>query len=151
MDFAIMITSVIGVCTSHPSVRSDDSYSRSKHCANRTHRLRSTLKVTHGRGREFKKPPVVPQDKIQDGQFVAGVPYLLCTTLIRASQPPTAPLPSRACLVLRTRAPHSRRSPSKRIQSERPAAQRDRTLPPRRALGDAAPLAVPGAARRGAS
>jgi hypothetical protein len=46
------------------------SHSFSKHCANRTHRLRSTLKVTHGRGREFKKPPVVPQDKIQDGQFV---------------------------------------------------------------------------------
>jgi hypothetical protein len=46
------------------------SHYRSKHCANRTHRLRSTLKVTHGRGREFKKPPVVSQDKIQDGQFV---------------------------------------------------------------------------------
>ncbi|KAI0307536.1 hypothetical protein B0F90DRAFT_1914477 [Multifurca ochricompacta] len=40
-----------------------------KHCANRTHRLRSTLKVTHGRGREFKKSPVVTQDKIQDGHF----------------------------------------------------------------------------------
>ncbi|KAH9075767.1 hypothetical protein EDB83DRAFT_2504800 [Lactarius deliciosus] len=40
-----------------------------KHCSNRTHRLRSTLKITHGRGREFKKPPSVPQDKIEDGQF----------------------------------------------------------------------------------
>ncbi|KAI0286735.1 hypothetical protein BGY98DRAFT_1086767 [Russula aff. rugulosa BPL654] len=40
-----------------------------KHCANRTHRLRSSLKVTHGRGRDFKKPPVVPQDKIQDGHL----------------------------------------------------------------------------------
>ncbi|KAI0271579.1 hypothetical protein BC834DRAFT_860324 [Gloeopeniophorella convolvens] len=40
-----------------------------KHCANRTHRLRSTLKATHGKGREFKKSPVVPQDKIQDGHL----------------------------------------------------------------------------------
>jgi len=40
-----------------------------KHCVNRTHRLRSSLKVTHGRGREFKKPPIVPQDKIQDGHL----------------------------------------------------------------------------------
>ncbi|KAF8971599.1 hypothetical protein BDZ97DRAFT_1787309 [Flammula alnicola] len=33
-----------------------------KHCANRTHRLRSTLKMTHGKGREFKKlPPLSPE------------------------------------------------------------------------------------------
>ncbi|KAI9460210.1 hypothetical protein BJY52DRAFT_288169 [Lactarius psammicola] len=41
----------------------------SKHCSNRTHRLRSTLKITHGRGREFKKQPAVPQDKIEDGHL----------------------------------------------------------------------------------
>ncbi|KAH8992061.1 hypothetical protein EDB92DRAFT_1859621 [Lactarius akahatsu] len=40
-----------------------------KHCSNRTHRLRSTLKITHGRGREFKKPPSVPQDRIEDGHL----------------------------------------------------------------------------------
>ncbi|KAF9258621.1 hypothetical protein L218DRAFT_909282 [Marasmius fiardii PR-910] len=36
-----------------------------KHCANRTHRLRSTLKLTHGRGRDFKKvaPPSLEQIK----------------------------------------------------------------------------------------
>jgi len=28
-----------------------------KHCANRTHRLRSTLNMTHGKGRDFKKLP----------------------------------------------------------------------------------------------
>jgi hypothetical protein len=73
-----MITSVIGPydpppppTTAHPS------HSCSKHCANRTHRLRSSLKVTHGRGREFKKPPVVSQDKIQDGQFVVYDLYAL--------------------------------------------------------------------------
>ena len=34
-----------------------------KHCANRTHRLRSSLKMTHGKGREFKKlPPVKLED-----------------------------------------------------------------------------------------
>ncbi|KAH9060825.1 hypothetical protein EDB87DRAFT_1674605 [Lactarius vividus] len=40
-----------------------------KHCSNRTHRLRSTLKITHGRGREFKKPPPIPQDKIEGGHL----------------------------------------------------------------------------------
>lgn len=40
-----------------------------KHCSNRTHRLRSTLKITHGRGREFKKPPAIPRDKIEDGHL----------------------------------------------------------------------------------
>ena len=38
------------------------------HCANRTHRLRSTLKLTHGKGREFKKLPPLTPDVIRDGQ-----------------------------------------------------------------------------------
>lgn len=38
-----------------------------KHCANRTHRLRSTLKMTHGKGREFKKLPPVKLENIKDG------------------------------------------------------------------------------------
>ncbi|GJE94179.1 signal recognition particle subunit SRP68 [Phanerochaete sordida] len=38
-----------------------------KHCANRTHRLRSTLKMTHGKGREFKKLPPVKIENIKDG------------------------------------------------------------------------------------
>ncbi|EKM60486.1 uncharacterized protein PHACADRAFT_246467 [Phanerochaete carnosa HHB-10118-sp] len=38
-----------------------------KHCANRTHRLRSTLKLTHGKGREFKKLPPVRLEGIKDG------------------------------------------------------------------------------------
>ncbi|KAG6814403.1 hypothetical protein H0H92_007406 [Tricholoma furcatifolium] len=37
-----------------------------KHCANRTHRLRSTLKMTHGKGREFKKLPPLSTDTIKD-------------------------------------------------------------------------------------
>ncbi|KIP04452.1 hypothetical protein PHLGIDRAFT_129510 [Phlebiopsis gigantea 11061_1 CR5-6] len=37
-----------------------------KHCANRTHRLRSTLKLTHGKGREFKKLPPVKLESIKD-------------------------------------------------------------------------------------
>lgn len=78
MGFAIMITSVIGAYDRPiPATTAHLSHSCSKHCANRTHRLRSSLKVTHGRGREFKKPPVVPQDKIQDGQFVVYDLYAL--------------------------------------------------------------------------
>ncbi|KAF7796589.1 hypothetical protein EIP86_007770 [Pleurotus ostreatoroseus] len=37
-----------------------------KHCANRTHRLRSSLKLTHGKGREFKKLPPVKLEEIKD-------------------------------------------------------------------------------------
>ncbi|KLO06310.1 hypothetical protein SCHPADRAFT_882944 [Schizopora paradoxa] len=40
-----------------------------KHCANRTHRLRSTLKMTHGKGREFKKLPVVTPENLKDGHL----------------------------------------------------------------------------------
>ncbi|OBZ80024.1 Signal recognition particle subunit SRP68 [Grifola frondosa] len=40
-----------------------------KHCANRTHRLRSSLKMTHGKGREFKKLPPLKLETIQDGHL----------------------------------------------------------------------------------
>ncbi|KAI6153113.1 hypothetical protein BKA82DRAFT_4086213 [Pisolithus tinctorius] len=40
-----------------------------KHCANRTHRLRSTLKMTHGKGREFKKLAPLTTDIVRDGHL----------------------------------------------------------------------------------
>ncbi|KAJ7773075.1 hypothetical protein B0H16DRAFT_1363121 [Mycena metata] len=40
-----------------------------KHCANRTHRLRSTLKMTHGKGREFKKLPPLTPEMVKDGHL----------------------------------------------------------------------------------
>ncbi|KAI0353139.1 hypothetical protein OH77DRAFT_1505453 [Trametes cingulata] len=40
-----------------------------KHCYNRTHRLRSSLKMTYGRGREFKKLPPINLDTIKDGHL----------------------------------------------------------------------------------
>ncbi|KAF8880719.1 hypothetical protein CPB85DRAFT_1442941 [Mucidula mucida] len=40
-----------------------------KHCANRTHRIRSTLKMTHGKGREFKKLPSLKPEMIKDGHL----------------------------------------------------------------------------------
>ncbi|KAF8917331.1 hypothetical protein CPB85DRAFT_1558832 [Mucidula mucida] len=40
-----------------------------KHCANRTHRIRSTLKMTHGKGREFKKLPPLKPEMIKDGHL----------------------------------------------------------------------------------
>ncbi|KAF7437301.1 hypothetical protein PC9H_004140 [Pleurotus ostreatus] len=40
-----------------------------KHCANRTHRLRSSLKMTHGKGREFKKLPEVPTENLKAGHL----------------------------------------------------------------------------------
>ncbi|KAF8665085.1 hypothetical protein AX16_000553 [Volvariella volvacea WC 439] len=50
-------------------LRSNDYARYRKHCANRTHRLRSTLKITHGKGRDFKKlPPLIP-DNIKEGHL----------------------------------------------------------------------------------
>ncbi|KAF9229765.1 hypothetical protein BS17DRAFT_771880 [Gyrodon lividus] len=40
-----------------------------KHCANRTHRLRSTLKMTHGKGRDFKKLPPLTVEVAKDGHL----------------------------------------------------------------------------------
>ncbi|TRM62912.1 hypothetical protein BD626DRAFT_569492 [Schizophyllum amplum] len=40
-----------------------------KHCANRTHRLRSTLKMTHGKGRDFKKLPPLVSDNMKEGHL----------------------------------------------------------------------------------
>lgn len=46
------------------------------HCANKTHRLRSTLKMTHGKGRDFKKLPPLTLQNIKDGQYVDRYSYL---------------------------------------------------------------------------
>ncbi|KAI0757621.1 hypothetical protein C8Q80DRAFT_111545 [Daedaleopsis nitida] len=40
-----------------------------KHCYNRTHRLRSSLKMTYGRGREFKKLPPLTLEIIKEGHL----------------------------------------------------------------------------------
>ncbi|EIW65250.1 uncharacterized protein TRAVEDRAFT_160134, partial [Trametes versicolor FP-101664 SS1] len=40
-----------------------------KHCYNRTHRLRSSLKMNYGRGKEFKKLPPINLDTIKDGHL----------------------------------------------------------------------------------
>ncbi|CAE7075579.1 unnamed protein product [Rhizoctonia solani] len=40
-----------------------------KHSANKVHRLRRSLKMTHGKGKEFKKLPVVPADSLKDGHI----------------------------------------------------------------------------------
>ncbi|KAI8983213.1 hypothetical protein BD414DRAFT_490269 [Trametes punicea] len=40
-----------------------------KHCYNRTHRLRSTLKMTYGRGREFKKLAPISLETVKDGHL----------------------------------------------------------------------------------
>ncbi|KAH7338081.1 hypothetical protein B0J17DRAFT_660687 [Rhizoctonia solani] len=44
------------------------SYPR-KHCANEVHPLRRNLNMTHGKGREFRKLPVVPAENLKDGHF----------------------------------------------------------------------------------
>lgn len=41
-----------------------------EHCANRVHRLRSTLKMTHGKGRKFEKLPPITIDTVRSGQYV---------------------------------------------------------------------------------
>lgn len=57
----------------------------SKHCANRTHRLRSSLKMTHGKGRDYKKLPPMTADIAKDGQcailILIHVLYLILSSL----------------------------------------------------------------------
>ncbi|EUC65497.1 signal recognition particle subunit SRP68, putative [Rhizoctonia solani AG-3 Rhs1AP] len=50
-------------------LRYNDHARYRKHCANKVHRLRRSLKMTHGKGREFKKLPVVPPENLKDGHF----------------------------------------------------------------------------------
>ncbi|KAH7344439.1 hypothetical protein B0J17DRAFT_635426 [Rhizoctonia solani] len=50
-------------------LRYNDHARYRKHCANKVHRLRRNLKMTHGKGREFKKLPVVPPENLKDGHF----------------------------------------------------------------------------------
>ncbi|KZT24687.1 hypothetical protein NEOLEDRAFT_1115860 [Neolentinus lepideus HHB14362 ss-1] len=50
-------------------LRYNDFQRYRKHCANRTHRLRSSLKMTHGKGREFKKLPPLTSDNTKDGHL----------------------------------------------------------------------------------
>ncbi|KAF9652058.1 hypothetical protein BDM02DRAFT_3184041 [Thelephora ganbajun] len=40
-----------------------------KHCTNRTHRLRSSLKITHGKGREFKKLASITPEIVNNGHL----------------------------------------------------------------------------------
>ncbi|KAG9025709.1 hypothetical protein FRB95_009849 [Tulasnella sp. JGI-2019a] len=41
-----------------------------KHCANKVHRLRQVLKITHGKGKEFKIPPPVALENLKDGHLM---------------------------------------------------------------------------------
>ncbi|CAE6470933.1 unnamed protein product [Rhizoctonia solani] len=50
-------------------LRYNDHARYRKHCANKVHRLRRSLKMTHGKGKEFKKLPVVSPENLKDGHF----------------------------------------------------------------------------------
>ncbi|KAG8709134.1 hypothetical protein FRC08_018525 [Ceratobasidium sp. 394] len=50
-------------------LRYNDHARYRKHCANKVHRLRRSLKMTHGKGKEFKKLPVVPTENLKDGHL----------------------------------------------------------------------------------
>ncbi|XP_006454823.1 hypothetical protein AGABI2DRAFT_182788 [Agaricus bisporus var. bisporus H97] len=50
-------------------LRYNDHARYRKHCANRTHRLRSSLKMTHGKGRDFKKLPPITPEVIKEGHL----------------------------------------------------------------------------------
>lgn len=53
-----------------------------KHCTNRTHRLRSTLKMTHGKGREYKKLPPLNPETMKDNQYA----YLISESYHRSDE-----------------------------------------------------------------
>ncbi|KAF5314115.1 hypothetical protein D9611_006920 [Ephemerocybe angulata] len=50
-------------------LRYNDFQRYRKHCANRTHRIRSTLKMTHGKGRNFQKLPTLTTDNLKEGHL----------------------------------------------------------------------------------
>ncbi|KAF8741739.1 Signal recognition particle 9 kDa protein, partial [Rhizoctonia solani] len=50
-------------------LRYNDHARYRKHCANKVHRLRRGLKITHGKGREFKKLPVISPENLKDGHL----------------------------------------------------------------------------------
>ncbi|KAH8799621.1 hypothetical protein DL96DRAFT_1672399 [Flagelloscypha sp. PMI_526] len=50
-------------------LRYNDLQRYRKHCANRTHRLRSKEKMTHGKGRDFKKHAPLQTENIREGHL----------------------------------------------------------------------------------
>ncbi|KAH7104344.1 hypothetical protein BKA62DRAFT_694378 [Auriculariales sp. MPI-PUGE-AT-0066] len=50
-------------------LRTNDYERYRKHCANKVHRLRCSLKMTHGKGREFKKLPAITAQTVKDGHL----------------------------------------------------------------------------------
>lgn len=50
-------------------LRTNDYERYRKHCANRVHKLRGSLKMTHGKGREFKKLPPITVQNARDGHI----------------------------------------------------------------------------------
>jgi len=66
-----MITSATGakprLLSQHYDLRLNNTR---KHCANKVHRLRSVLKMTHGKGRDFKQLPAITVQNVKDGQYV---------------------------------------------------------------------------------
>ncbi|KAF8609431.1 hypothetical protein BDV93DRAFT_484993 [Ceratobasidium sp. AG-I] len=50
-------------------LRYNDHARYRKHCANKVHRLRRSLKMTHGKGKEFKKLPIVSNENLKDGHL----------------------------------------------------------------------------------
>ncbi|KAJ2931133.1 hypothetical protein H1R20_g5901, partial [Candolleomyces eurysporus] len=50
-------------------LRYNDYQRYRKHCANRTHRLRSSLKITHGKGRNFQKLPTLTTENLKEGHL----------------------------------------------------------------------------------
>ena len=44
-----------------------------EHCSRKLSKLRQKLKLTHGRGREYKKTAPVPTSNLADGQYVQTI------------------------------------------------------------------------------
>ncbi|KAF9512366.1 hypothetical protein BS47DRAFT_1376987 [Hydnum rufescens UP504] len=50
-------------------LRSNEYVRYRNHCSNKIQRLRQKLKLTHGKGREYKSAPPVPQENLTDGHL----------------------------------------------------------------------------------
>ena len=70
MACVMAITLVTGMSAIGINRKVQQLHVHRKHCAHKTHRLRSSLKMTHGKGRDFKPLPKITPESTKDGQYV---------------------------------------------------------------------------------
>ncbi|KAG8941964.1 hypothetical protein FRC04_003923 [Tulasnella sp. 424] len=69
-DISIRALAIVNEERSIHGLRFGDYARYRRHCSNKIHRLRQALKLTHGKGKNFKKPPEVLTENLKDGHLL---------------------------------------------------------------------------------